>query len=429
MKLQALVTLIAVVGWVGTASAVHINTSGRCPFGQACDVGDANATSITLNTDGATLGVDVTANAATLTAATTGTATFLGADAAGAANTALDTTGAGTVTVGSADVTAVILSADADVQIQGGATGNVDLTFHDYADSADDDMAHGLIRVNCTTATTTAEDCDLSLGVVEAGAAAQVRMLIDADGGFDIGSANTNDVTFTTDGAALDLDGTANALTLTATTTATATFVGADAAGAANTALDTTGAGAITIGSADVTAVTVTTDGAGDAEVVLSENSIGGDEAGSIMAETLFFCGESCNNSTCAGGHSVAFLSGDYSASHALAAAACDTLGETSIAAASEIASANNAFKVHGMYCVTDSSGSNGVTLAMTAADAALTPAVTCTIATGETTCASTTSSTTDVAAGAVVAVSIVTTENLSANDIDRWRLGGRRCG
>lgn len=136
-----------------------------------------------------------------------------------------------------------------------------------------------------------------------------------------------------------------------------------------------------------------------------------------IQGEMIFFCGESCNNSTCAGGHSVAFLSGDYSASHALAAAACDTLGETSIAAASEAMSANNAFKVSGMYCVTDSSGSNGVILALTAADAATTPAVTCTIATGETTCASTTGTTTDIAAAAVVAVSIVTTEDLSGND------------
>lgn len=148
----------------------------------------------------------------------------------------------------------------------------------------------------------------------------------------------------------------------------------------------------------------------------LGENAVKADELGAT-SETLFFCGESCNNSTCAGGHSVAFLSGDYSASHALAAAACDTLGETSIAAASEAVSANNAFKVTGMYCVTDSSGSNGVILAMTAADAAVVPAVTCTIPTGETTCSSVVSTTTDVAAAAVAAVSIVTTEDLSGND------------
>lgn len=57
--------------------------------------------------------------------------------------------------------------------------------------------------------------------------------------------------------------------------TSTVTFRGADAAGAANTAYDTTGAGAITIGSADVTAATITTDGSGDAELVLPASSVG----------------------------------------------------------------------------------------------------------------------------------------------------------
>ena len=194
---------------------------------------------------------------------------------------------------------------------------------------------------------------------------------------------------------------------------------------------------ACVLGHTNTTTFTLQTDGSGDGEVVLPLQSIGSGEIvneaitsgkmptnavtssqlGANPLGELFFCGESCSSSTCAGGHSVAFLSGDYTASHALAAGACDTLGETSIAAASEIASANNAFKVHGMYCVTDSSGSNGVVLAMTAADAATVPAVTCTIPTGETTCAASTAATTDVAAGAVVAVSIVTTENLSAND------------
>jgi hypothetical protein len=154
------------------------------------------------------------------------------------------------------------------------------------------------------------------------------------------------------------------------------------------------------------------------ATVDLGTNVVTADKF-ATATETLFFCGESCNNSTCAGGHSVELLAGANTVDHTLAAAACDTLGETSIAAASEAVSADTAFKVRGMRCITDSSGSNGVVLAMTIADAATVPPITCTIATGATECTSIQSSITNAAAAAVVAVSIVTTEDLSGNDFN----------
>ena len=59
-------------------------------------------------------------------------------------------------------------------------------------------------------------------------------------------------------------------------TTGTITIIGADDAGAADTTYDTTGAGAITIGSADVTAITLSTDATGDGtDVVLPTGAIG----------------------------------------------------------------------------------------------------------------------------------------------------------
>lgn len=77
----------------------------------------------------------------------------------------------------------------------------------------------------------------------------------------------------------------ASPITSTAATTATAVFIGADAAGAANTLLDTTGAGTITIGSADVTAITLTTDGTGDGtDVVLPTGAI---STGEILDGTI----------------------------------------------------------------------------------------------------------------------------------------------
>ena len=94
----------------------------------------------------------------------------------------------------------------------------------------------------------------------------------------DIGSADVTEVTITTDGGSLDVGSTASELLFTALSTNAATIKGADASGAADTVLDTTGAGTITVGSADVTAVTVTTDGTGDSEVVLPNASIGDGE-------------------------------------------------------------------------------------------------------------------------------------------------------
>lgn len=136
---------------------------------------------------------------------TAGAVTFAGADDAGAADTVYDTTGAGMCFVGSLDVTDVIAIA-AETRVRNGATGNVILGFQDFADSAVDDMDHAQILVNCTDTADGAEDCDISINVVEAGAAPETRIFCDADGGCTIGSANTNSVTIDTDTDTGDAD-------------------------------------------------------------------------------------------------------------------------------------------------------------------------------------------------------------------------------
>jgi hypothetical protein len=199
-------------------------------------MGSADVTAVIGVTDGAGLNLEgTTANTLTLTAATTGTAIFQGADAASPANTLLDTTGAGTVTLGSADVTAVIGVTD-------GAGLNLEGT-----------TANTLTLSAATTGTATFQGAD-------AAGAANTALDTTGAGTITIGSADVTSISMDTDGADLALDVTGNALTVTATTTASPTFIGADAAAEADTVLDTTGAGTITIGSADVTNVTIDSD-------------------------------------------------------------------------------------------------------------------------------------------------------------------------
>lgn len=181
--------------------------------------------------------------------------------------------------------------------------------------------------------------------------------------------------------------------------------------------LDAGGAASITIGSADVTAFTVTTDGTGDAEAALPENSIGPDE-GAFMTDLIYFCGQQVVTGTVYLGPVTAFLTGDFTAAYVMGDAQCNALEDSTEATAdAPIGYANTTFKVLGMMCEVSSSGSNGITATMRSAEADLTPTMTCTIATGETSCTSVTSSTTDIAADATLAIKIENTEDLSAQD------------
>ena len=73
--------------------------------------------------------------------------------------------------------------------LQAHDTGSVILDFRDYADTADDDMAHGIISANCATATTGAEDCDLTISTTEAGSN-ETRITIVGDGDIDFSNSD-----------------------------------------------------------------------------------------------------------------------------------------------------------------------------------------------------------------------------------------------
>lgn len=157
-----LLAFVALLAILPALLGVQIGTSARCTPGILCEVGDSRTTAIQLNTDGASLGVDVTANTATLTATTTSTAVFTGADAAGAANTTYDTTGAGAITVGSADVTSVSVTTDGGtVTLDGTVSGRVPTN----------SLASGALTVNAINlATAGAADYDIPDGACDAAA-------------------------------------------------------------------------------------------------------------------------------------------------------------------------------------------------------------------------------------------------------------------
>lgn len=101
------------------------------------------------------------------------------------------------IQVGTGWDNAAILSGD--VSVRNGATGNVTIDMRDYFDATDDDMAHAVLTTNCTDAGTGAEDCDFSVGVVEAGATAETRFFVDADGSVEIGNTNNAGISLKND--------------------------------------------------------------------------------------------------------------------------------------------------------------------------------------------------------------------------------------
>ncbi len=110
------------------ALGMEINTAARCQAGIDCNIGKNLPSGITLDTSNGDLNVgSVTADTVTMTALTTNTAVFQGADAAGAADTTFDTTGAGAIILGSADVTTITLTNTGAIAVGVAATDSITL--------------------------------------------------------------------------------------------------------------------------------------------------------------------------------------------------------------------------------------------------------------------------------------------------------------
>lgn len=144
-----------------------------------------------------------------------------------------------------------------------------------------------------------------------------------------------------------------------------------------------------------------------------------------VLSTDLILCGQQPNNTTGYAGPALGWIDGTGTDS-SIGGTACDALDSgTEATADAAIGFANNSFKVYGMLCEVSSSGSNGVAISARSGAAALSTALACSIATSATSCAAVLSSPVTIAAGATVAIKIVNTEDLSAQDAwCRWFIG-----
>lgn len=176
-----------------------------------------------------------------------------------------------------------------------------------------------------------------------------------------------------------------------------------------------TGNVAGTIGDSTTDSWTFVTDGTGDAEIALPENSIGPDDV-AVMHDSVILCGEAAENGTNFFGPSTGAFGGN-GADLSLASAACDALDNADEGTADAPLFTNVAFKITGLFCKTDGTMGAGESVVYTvrSAVAGATPAITCTVGVGETDCRSLTGSTTDIAASATIAIQ----STQSSNNVD----------
>lgn len=300
---------------------------------------------------------------------------------------------------------------------------------------------------NSTTISDAEGEGSITLGRPTSGAITVLTADDDADadltikaggtGAMTLGAAGNTAVTVTTDGGSIVLDGTIafpNAETISNATngafilgrndSGTVTVTAADDDSTAALTILPGGAAAMTLGGASMTSLTVTADGAQDADVVLPANSIGGAEVSGMRLD-LVFCGQADENGTIylsptAGVNGVDFGDGvDYS----ISGTACDALDGATETTQDLVIFPEVAFKVMGMYCQQAGAEALGAgetmvfTLRAGAAD--LTPTITCTISEAQRGCRSLTGTTTNVAANAAVAMKLVQSSNNT--DQDAW--------
>lgn len=144
-----------------------------------------------------------------------------------------------------------------------------------------------------------------------------------------------------------------------------------------------------------------------------------------VLTSEMILCGDLAASAASYCGPALGWFDGTGTDS-SIASTACDALDSTTEATAdAPIGFANSTFKVYGMLCEVSGSGSNGVVIAARSAEADLSPSLSCTIATSETSCVDVLASPATVTAGATIAIAATSTEDLSAQDVwCKWFIG-----
>lgn len=224
---------------------------------------------------------------------------------------------------------------------------------------------------------------------------------------FTLGGATTQGLTIKDDGTGI---------TLNRATTGTVTVSATDDDANAILALRGGGAGSVVVGNASNTSVTITTDGTGNAELVVPNGSIGVAELTRPGHWTFQVCGDATtvNNNTVYYGPTMAITS-----SATVAMRTCDTtaVGNVTEATADEPVLTGTAFGITDMVCTSaNPGGAAGLTFTLRSAAAGITPAVACTIVNGAAgSCVANVQSTVDVASAATIAVAVSSTDNVGA--------------
>lgn len=322
------------------------------------------------------------------------------------------------IQLGDSSATSVTIVTDGGtVTIDGSVSAAGDVTLSNgetITNGVDGTILLGRNTAGTLTVTAADNDATAALSILPGGAAA-----------LTLGGGSATAITLTTDGGSLIVDGpnvstgTGGTFTVLRSDAGTVTVVAADDDATAALVVKQGGAAALTLGDSSATSVTIQADGAQDADLVLPENSVAGQEISGVFMNVIF-CGQAEENATTYLGPATAILGGDGSTSYAISSAACDALDNTTESTADAPLFTNVAFKVAGLYCKTSGTlgASETVVFTMRSAAAGTTPAITCTISEAQSDCRSLTGTTTDIAAGATVAVQAVQSSNNADDDL-----------
>lgn len=241
-----------------------------------------------------------------------------------------------------------------------------------------------------------------------------------------VGSADVTSITATSDGGSIVLDGTValpnaesianstdGSFTLARNDAGVVTIVAADNDATAALTVQPGGAAAMTLGGASMTALTVTSDGTGNAEVVLPAASVGAAEVGHATLRVAY-CGQNDENNVIYQG-----AVGITAAEPVLADATCDALDNGTEGTADVVLSAGLSLTAKYMRCTTAATLAAGETItAQLRDDTADVTGVTCQIAEAQTECEVLVPTASAIAAASATAMKVTQVSNNADDDL-----------